>query len=193
MIEITPDTFECLYVMKQLYDHPQGEKMFEQHRNSFVDGDCFYEISLEAAMGIFKDTRDYYNAEDEISTLVFMDPIITEFCELCEQYEAQRGIAAEDNVFRQEFRGAVDVAMRFDSYDYAYEFYDRQSGHGRNRLVFLSGCEFADHYALSEALLNIYDALKLQIQSLRRELGMTPDTAATGIQEKDEISQRRAA
>lgn len=193
MIELAPYIFECLYVMKQLYDHPSGEKIVEQYCDCVVDGDCFYELSLDAAMGIFKDSRDYYNEENEVSTLVFMDPMITEFCELCERYEAQRGIAAEDNIFRKEFGRAVDLAIRFDSYDYGYWFYDGRLGHGRKRLVFLSGCEFADHYVLPEALLNIYDALTLQLQNLRRELGTTSDAAATQLQEKDGVARRRAA
>lgn len=165
--------WETLYILKELYDHGKGKAILDDYAPYEITGDYCYEVAREAIEHTFEDTRNYYNEEEDLEINVFFDPIITEFFQLCEQYEAETGIPPETNRFRNAITHAIESGFCFDGYSYGYHVYNDTSRKNGCRIVLLFYCEFCSYYEVPGGLLDVYDAFEYQTSLLKAELGMS--------------------
>ena len=159
--------FEFLSIAKEIYDGGLMDKVLENCGNLDVCEE-YYCIAWEGIAAAFQRFRQYYNEEKEIATMVFFDPVITEFYRLCGLYERQKGIADKDNSFRQKGEQEVYQCFTLDAYCYDVLLYDGRRG--KPRLVILAGEEFYGHGELPGVLAEVRDTFKAYCEQLKREL-----------------------
>lgn len=167
---ITSYLWESIYVIKQMHDHNRAESLLSVYGDMELDGDLFYELAVESSLQVFSDTRRYFNDEHELETLVFFDPVLTEFYVLCEEYEKARKLSKEKNRYRYEAEAAILSGLSFDDYSYNYHVYTDPLEHGGCRIALLLYVDFYSHYAVPGGLLHIYDALNHGIERIKKEL-----------------------
>lgn len=175
------NVFQNLCTAKCLADNGFLKPFLERCGSYELGREDFYDFVWEAVGCVFPDYTGYWNQENEVDTIVIFDPLVDEFCRLLAQYEMTCGAAPGESDLRHE--AVTDVLHAFDLegyvdgyyiYDYDFRVYD--TGHGRKRLVFLSGIEFCGLQELPGALADVHCALKYQVQRLRRELGVEQST-----------------
>lgn len=175
------NVFQILCTVKRLADNGFLEPFLKQCGSCELGREDFYDFAWEAVGCVFPDATGYWNQENEIDTIVIFDPLVDEFCRLLAQYETACGAAPGGSDLRHEavtyVLRAFDMESYLDGYyiyDYDFRVYD--TGHGRKRLVFLSGIEFCGLQKLPGALADVHRALKYQVRQLRRELGVEQPT-----------------
>lgn len=176
-------TFEYLALAKTMYDH--GLLNMDTCGNMEVCEDI-YELVWEGIANVFQDFKIYYNQDKEWETLVFRDPVITEFYRLCSMYEKQQNISEEDNSFRQEGERAVYGCFTIQSYDYDVFLYD--GSHGSPRMVVLCGEEFCGTEELPEVLADVKNTYQTNCNRLKMALAGEDAGAPT-----QEIMEKEAA
>lgn len=169
--------FQNLSMAKQLSDCGFLEPFLKLCGNQSVGEEDYYGLVWDAISCIFPDATGYWNQEIEVDAIVIFDPLVDEFCRLLAQYEMMNGITPGESDLRHEAATYVGQAFDLDDYtdgyllyDYDFRIYD--TGHGRKRLVVLTGMEFCGFRELPGALANVRCALEYQIQRLRGELGL---------------------
>lgn len=173
MFEIDPCTFECLTVAKRLYDAGLMDRVLEACGTWEVCED-YYSLAWEGICRVFKKFRQYYNDRDGIETMVFFDPVISEFYRLCALYEDKTGVDKDHDPLRKEGERNVYNCFYLNAYDYDVQLYDGE--YGSPRLVILSGEEFFGHSKLPEVLADVRDTLEAHCARLKKALAAeTPD------------------
>lgn len=160
-------TFEFLSVAKELYDYGLLDKVLEDYNGLEVCED-YYSLAWDGIASVFEDFRQYYKDETAVETLVFFDPVITEFYKLCAMYEAQKGVSKKRNPLRREMEQEVYQCFCLDSYD--FDLFLCDSRKGPPKLVFFSGEEFYGHLVLPGALVEARNTLERHCARLRKEL-----------------------
>ena len=173
MVEISEYLWECLYVMKHVYDHNPKASIFQLYGKEVIDGEGIYEVSMNAMDQFFAETRFYFNEDKEIETLVFFDPLINECWKLCDEYETQKNVPPKENEFRRGLESSLESALYVPDYSYDGRWYADTKRRGGCRLVMLCYCEFCGHYYLPEALSEAYDAFVYYSKQLKEALGRT--------------------
>ena len=158
MVEINEYLWATIYVLKTVYDHNPESPIFHEYASAVIDGDLIYEISENAIQQFFADTREYYNEEDDVATYVFLDPIITQYWKLCDEYEKKLRLDPKDNRFRQDMDQALDSALYINDYSYAYNWYSDTKHEYGCKIVLLCYCEFWSYHWIPKALSEAYDA-----------------------------------
>ena len=181
MFDIDPSTFEFLATAKRIYDAGLMDSVLETCGNWEVCEDC-YSLAWEGIYRIFKEFRQYYNEEAVIETMVFFDPVISEFYRLCALHEAKTGVDKDHSPLRKEGEQGVYRCFCLDAYDYDVQLYDGE--YGKPRLVVLPGEEFYGHTELPEALADVRDTLEAHCARLKKALAEeTSDAPETTEQE----------
>lgn len=170
MIEIDDYAWESLFVLKDIYDHNDKSPVLGMYKDTEIDGDYLYEITLNSIGTIFEDTRNYYDEEKEFDVYVFFDPIITDYWRLCDEYEIRTGTPKEKNTYREEMFRAINNALSFPEYSYGIYSYEDTSRRNGCRLVLVLGLEFYCHYMVPSALCEAYDAFEYHTQRLKKAL-----------------------
>ena len=158
------NVFQILCTAKRLADNGFLEPFLERCGSYDLGREEFYDFAWEAVGCVFPDYTGYWNQENEIDTIVIFDPLVDEFCRLLAQYETACGAAFD-------LEGCLD-----GYYIYDYDFRVCDTGHGRKRLVFLSGIEFCGIQGLPGAMADVRCTLEHQVRRLRRALGMEQET-----------------
>ena len=189
MTELYDEFFAMLRFTKNLCDYGMAERVKDWFGSYQLDGDNYWELAYEAIGWIFRDTRHYFNDNEEIETWMFTDPVIDRFCKLCQEYETRRGISEEENPYRKEMERTLHDGLTFGSYDYDYDWQLSSQGHGRKCLLLFTGCEFYSHDEVPEGLLEIRDGFQSMIakleMSLSRETNIIPLVPAEEMQRKE--------
>ena len=167
MFDIDYCTFEFLSVAKDLYDYGLLDKVLKTFANMDVCED-YYSLAWEGIANVFEDFRQYFVEETQIETLVFFDPVITDFYRLCVMYETKNNLTKEDNPYRQDGEKEVGQCFYIDAYDYGTILYD--GSHGGPRLVILSGEEFYGHAELPRVLSEVKETFEKHCKKLKKAL-----------------------
>lgn len=170
MIETDFFVWGTLYVLKEVYDHNPEAKLLQQYRSTVMDGDYYYEIAENAVGAFFADTRMYFNYDDEITTVVIYDPIITSFWKMCDEYERRLDLKPTENTIREDMKHALDCALSIPDYSYDAAWYSDINKRNGCRLVLLYGCDFNSHHMLPGAIKEAYDAFVLYTKQLREAI-----------------------
>lgn len=165
--DIDPCAFEFLRVAKDLYDHGLLDKTLKNLGNMEICEDS-YAIAWEGTSCVFESFRQYFNEDKEIETMVFQDPVITDFYRLCTIYEAQKGVEKADDPYRRNGEDQVYSCFSMDAYCFDVLLYDGSSG--APRMVFLSGSEFYGHGELPGVLGDVRDTFDFYIKRLKEAL-----------------------
>lgn len=176
-------TIGFLSLAKDMYDH--GILNMDTCGNIEVCEDVGG-LEWEGISAVFQDFKGYYHKEKQLETLVFRDPVITEFYRLCSLYEEQKSVSEEENPFRQNGERDVYECFRMDAYDYSLLLYDGSSG--SPRLVFLYGEEFCGTGELPVSLAEARDTFEIYCE--RVKMALAEKDAGTPAQE---IIEREAA
>lgn len=189
MVELYDEFFSMLRFAKQLYDSGLEDQVKGKFGLYPLDGDIYWEIAYEAIGGIFQDTRQYYNDDDEIETWVFSDPLIDRFCQLCQEYEARRDVHEEEDPFRRDMEHILHEGFCFSGYAYNYDWRLSPNDRGRKCLLLFLGCEFCSHDEIPTGLLDIKDGFKDTIRRLEQELSketrIIPLSLVTAARQKE--------
>lgn len=183
LFDIDPCTFEFLAVAKRIYDAGMLDKVLEACGNWEVCED-YYSLAWEGIYRAFKKFRQYYNDRDGIETMVFFDPVISEFYRLCVIYENKIGVDKDHNPLRKEGERNVYNCFCLNAYDYDVQLCNGE--HGKPRLVILSGEEFYGHSELPEVLADVRNTLDALCTKLKKAL-------AAEIKDVSEHTQKEAA
>lgn len=175
MVTVDYYDIESIHLLKQLRDSGVGRKIFEMYKDWEINGDDFYTMVYEAVGSVFADSNHFYNEELEMDTWVFMDPLLDEFCCLCEAYERSRGIGETDNPFRKEFEGIMRSGFAYNSYSYNFDWKLSPGDRGRRRLLLFTGQEFYYESEVPCGLVDIHDGLEYCVKRLRDELDSGAD------------------
>lgn len=175
-----------LSIMKRLEASGFLERFLEKCGNNGVRDET-YEIVWDAITSVFPDATGYYNDEIEVDTLVIFDPLIDEYCRLCDEYEQKIGSEPGESDMRRETEWFIYNNFDLSGYACDYDFRIYANGHGRRRLVVLSGIEFYGFEELPGALADIHDALEIQVERLRREL------TRVSVEKEHDIIRKEAA
>lgn len=170
MIDINEYVWEGLYVLKDVYDHNPDAAVLRMYRDSVIDGDYTFEISINSLDQFFEDTRDYYDEEKELEVVVIFDPIITAYWRMCDEYEARLKIDPEKNKFRSDMFRALNAAFDLPDYSFGARSYEDTKHKNGCRIVLLMYCEFYSHYMVPGALAEAYDAFVHYTKLLQKEL-----------------------
>lgn len=164
--------FHMLYLAKMVYDHPRMKKEWPTFDCIPLDEDILYELAVELAVSIFKDTDNYYNEESGVETWVLSDPTVDRFCELCERLEAEKGLEEGINPYRRNAEKMIHESFRLDGYGYDYGW--RLSSGDRERwcVLFFSNEEFYGTYELPGAYIEVLDGFQELNRQLEAELGL---------------------
>lgn len=189
MVELYDEFFSMLRFAKRLCEYDMEEQLKEWFGSCELDGDNYWELAYEATSWIFRDTRHYYNAEDEIETWLFIDPTIDRFCQLCQEYEKHSGISEEENPYRRDMGQIIHDGLTFGGYDYAYDWRLSARDRGRKCLLVFTGCEFCSQDEIPEGLLEIKDGFEAMNARLEKELSketrLIPLSLVTAAQWKE--------
>ena len=117
MTELYEEFFAMLRFAKNLYDCGLTDKFKDIFRFWQLFGDDYWGFAQETIGLVFQDTRLYCNEADEIDTWLFTDPLIDQFCELCQEYEVRRGISEENNTYRRDMEQIIRDSFCFSSYN----------------------------------------------------------------------------
>ena len=164
---IEPCTFESLSVAKDLYDYGLLDKAMKSLSNMEVCED-YYSIAWEGIVNVFEDFRQYYKEDTGVDTMVFFDPVITEFYRLCALYDANNSVSEINNTLRQDGEKEVYQCFCLNAYDYDVLLCD--GIHGSPRLVILSGEEFYGHTELPRVLSEVKDTFAKHCKKLKEAL-----------------------
>ena len=179
MQELNHTFFSVLRLAKIFFDSDVPDKAKNDIGLWELDEDSCYALGLEASDWIFQNTVHYYNERKDVDTWFFSDPIIDQFCRLCQEYEQDKGITEEENPYRSTIEQTIRENFRFDSYSYGYQErcdYLIQSGSqspavmDRKCILLFTGEEFYSHEAVPEGLLEIRYAFLALNQKLKAEL-----------------------
>lgn len=177
MQTIEDSVFQNLSMAKRLADAGCLESFLKLCGGQDLGEEDYCGLAWDAISCIFPDATGYWNQEIEVDTIVIFDPLVDEFCRLLTQYEMTCGVTPGESGLRREATMYVSHAFDLDDYaggylvyDYDFRIYD--TGHGRKRLVVLTGMEFCGLRELPGALADVRCALEYQIQRLRQELGL---------------------
>jgi hypothetical protein len=157
-------------LIKAMHDYGVGGKLLNLWGRSEVSSDDRYEIAYDASESAFENLCIYYNEYKEVETWVFFDPLIDEFCRLCEEYERKKNIPHPQNPYRRDIETAMRSALCFNSYSYDYNFYMYPEQIGRHRLALILYNEFCDTESIPLGLLEFRAALEHYLELLRKEL-----------------------
>ena len=105
-----------------------------------------------------------------IYTWLFADPVIDRFCQLCQEYERDKGITEEKNPYRDTIERTIHESFHFDSYSYGYDWRLSLSKRGRKCVLLFTGEEFYSQESVPEGLLEIRDTFLMLNQKLEAEL-----------------------
>ena len=175
--------FYNLRTAKRLADGGFLEPFLKRCGGYALDQEDFYELAWDAVACVFPGVTGYWNQENEVDTLVIFDPLVDELCRLLAQHEISCGVTPGESDLRRE--AVADITRAFDLddymdgyyvYDYDFRVYD--TGHGRKRLVMLSGVEFCGLRQVPGALADVHNALEGQVRRLRLELGIEQPAVA---------------
>lgn len=180
-LNIDSGTFEFLSVAKNLYDHDLLDKVLEGYQNPEVCED-YYSLAWDGIASVFENFRQYYRDETAVETLVFFDPVITEFYRLCAMYEAQKGVSKKRNPLRKQMEQEVYQCFCLDSYD--FDLFLCDSRKGALKLVFLSYEEFYGHSELPGALVEARNTPERHCAWLRVALALETAYAAEDTKEE---------
>lgn len=167
IFDIDPCTFEFLVTAKRIYDAGLMDRVLETCGNWEVCEDD-YSLAWEGIYKAFKKFRQYYNDRDGIETMVFFDPVISEFYRLCALYEDKVGVDKNHDPLRKEGEQKVYRCFCLDAYNYGVQLYDGE--YGKPRLVILAGEEFYGHSELPEVLTDVRSTLEAHCTQLKKEL-----------------------
>ena len=170
MTELYEEFFSMLRFAKNLYDCGLTDKLKDVFRFWQLFGDDYWGFAQETIGLVFQDTRLYYNEANEIDTWLFMDPLIDQFCELCQKYEARQGISEENNTYRKDMEQIIHESLCFNSYIYGYDWRLSPSDRGKKCLLLFTGCEFYATDEVTAGLLDIKDGFIAMIAKLESEL-----------------------
>lgn len=193
MEEISTWLLESLYTIKQMYDHGCADDVLETYGDYELDGDMVFEIASDCMERVFSDMRHYYNQSEETETLVFFDPIITNFYLLCEEYERKSGLPPQENPYRVEMQRAISSGFSFDDYSYGHAIYTTPNGHSGCKLVLLFYPEFCSHYAVPNGLLEIRDAFVYATERMHKKLEKTEHSRVIELPVAENPEERMAA
>ena len=189
MVELYDEFFAMLRFTKSLSDCGMMEKVKDWFGSYKLDGDSYWELAYETIGFVFEDTRHYFNDNDEIETWMFTDPVIDRFCQLCQEYEARRGISEEGNPYRRDMTQILHDNLSFNSYGYGYDWRLSPSDRGRKCLLLFTGCEFYGHDEVPTGLLEIKDGFKTMVTCLETKLSketrIIPLSLVTAVQQKE--------
>lgn len=170
MEEMYPCYIESIYLFKRLHDRGMAEGLMKSYGNTEIDADMYYELSYESIGSVFTDSNNFYNQEEEIETWVFMDPLLDEFCVLCQSYELEHTVSPDENPYRDKFENIIRSGLSFGSYDYDFDWKLLPTDRGRNRILLFMGPEFAFASEVPCGLMDIYDGLEYCVKHLRTEI-----------------------
>lgn len=170
MIEISDWLWECLYAIKQLYDHGKADELLDEWKDNRLDSDDIGEISMRGLYCAFEETVDDWQSWDGTDIYVYFDPVLDEFYRLCLEYEQTYGLTKESNPFRQTIGRAISSALNFDDYSYEYIVYDGSQRDGRCKIVLKLFPDFCHLYEVTGGLLELYDAYCSQTKRIKQEL-----------------------
>lgn len=173
MHEIDYYDIESIYLFKQLHDSGICDGLLKMYQDAEISGDYFYEMAYEAIGYIFTNSSHYFNEEDEIETWVFMDPLLDEFCRLCQDYEQARGVSEKDNPFRQDFEKILYSGFSFTGYNYGFDWKLTPKERGKRRLLLYTGPEFYYEAEVPCGLLEIREGLESCLKRLKNELAVS--------------------
>lgn len=193
MTELSTWLWESLYTLKQMHDHGRADKLLAYFGADEVDGETVYEIACEGIGHVFADTRSYYNHKEEIETLVFFDPIITNFYQMCAEYERRKGIPFQQNPYWTDMERAISSGFSFGDYSYSHGIYTDPQDHSGCKLILLFYPEFCSHYAVPGGLLDIRDAFISNTERLRRELDHMEQNRLITLPIAENTEERMAA
>lgn len=179
-------TFEFLSVAKNLYDYGLLDKVREGCGYLEICED-YYSLAWDGIASVFTKFGSYFREETGVETLVFFDPVITEFYRLCAMYEARRDIRKDRDLFRDEMEKAVYRCFCLNSYDYDVLLCDG-SRKGGAKLVILSGEEFCGYTELPGALAEARNTFENYCERLKKALA--PEISQTDAPEN---TQKEAA
>lgn len=183
VFDIDPCTFNFLFIAKDLYDYDLLDKVVDTCGNMEVCDD-YYSLAWEGISNVFETVRGSYNEERQEETLVFRDPVITEFYHLCSVYEEQKGVSKEDNPFRQDGERQVYQSLSMSAYD--YDARTCEGIRGGPRLVFWSGEEFCGTEELPASLAEARYAYKTYCDRLKEAIAKEQaETSAQEIMKKE--------
>lgn len=182
---IDPCCFEFLSVAKRIYDSGLMDKVVKNFGNLEVCED-YYSVAWEGIACVFDGFWQFYNEDIAVETMVFTDPVITEFYRLCGLYEAGHGIGKDDDPFRKDCAQDVCECFRMDSYDYDVRLYD--GAHGARRMAILTGEEFFGHAELPSVLADVKSTFITYCEKLKRELA----AENTGVKTPQNTEQEAA-
>ena len=100
MQELSHTFFSVLRLAKVFFDSDVPDKAKKDLRTWELDEDNCYVLGLKALEWIFRNTEHYYNERKEVDTWLFADPMINRFCQLCQEYERDKGITEDENPCR---------------------------------------------------------------------------------------------
>lgn len=172
-----------LSIMKRLEASGFLERFLEKCGDHDVRDET-YDIVWDAVTSIFPDATGYYNEEIEADILVIFDPLMDEYC-LCDQYERETGCEPGKSDLRRKTEWYIYGSFELDGYIYDYDFRIYSDGHGRRRLVLLTGMEFCGFEELPGALADVHDALENQVSRLNRALAMVKAEKGHEMMEKE--------
>ena len=178
---IDPCTFECLAVAKRMYDAGLLDSVLKTCGTWEICEDD-YSLAWEGIVRVSETFRQYYNDKDGIDTMVFFDPVISEFYRLCVMYEKKTGVDKDHDPLRDKGERDVYGCFCLDSYDYGVQLYDGE--YGKPRLVILSGEEFYSHSELPGVLADVRDTLKMNCARLEKALVLSAADAPEHTQKE---------
>ena len=170
MTELYQEFFAMLRFTKSLYDCGMGEQLKAWFGSCCLDGDNYWELAYEAIGWVFQDTRHYYNERDEIETWLFTDPVMDQFCKLCQEYEGREGISEKENPYRRDMEQIIHENFCFNSYSYGYNWRLGQEERGQKCILLFTGCEFYSHDEVPMGLLEVKAGFEAVTACLKKEL-----------------------
>ena len=170
MQELNHTFFSVLRLAKIFFDSDVPDKAKNDIGLWELDEDSCYALGLEVSDWIFQNAVHYYNERNDVDTWLFSDPMIDEFCQLCQAYEQSKGISEEENPYRNAIERTIRESFHFDSYSYGYDWRLSLAERGRKCILLFTGEEFYSHEAVPEGLLEIRYAFLALNQKLKAEL-----------------------
>lgn len=170
MIDVDVYLWETIFTLKAVYDHNPDAPVLRLYKSAVMNGDYVDEIAENSIDQFFTDTRVYYNEEKEILTYVFYDPIITNFCKLCDEYEKCLQLKPEENQFKNELKHDIYSALDIPDYSYDVGLYCDTAWKNGCRIVMLCYCEFYSYHMIPAALKEAYDAFAYHTSRLKEAI-----------------------
>lgn len=168
LVQGAQNAFTAIRVCKLFHNYGRLDKLNTRYT---VDEDLHWQMQYEALDYITDNVKSKYYEDTYLQKQYYFDTAMTEYYRLCQTYNVRFKTTAENNPYVKKAGGYVNEMMETVYDGFGYELQTKTNHSWSCRLVvYINNEYFCEYIEMVEALLEIFDFYKREVENLRAEL-----------------------